>query len=440
VFYYGTPFPNTAYAKLNTGVADHERIQQGLHYLLHTLAFDPITLAGIAFGTGVMLWRGPWTGRMLALGVLLHVFYAVRVGGDFMGGRFLAAPLFAAMAGLAVHLPRWIPTAHAGVVVAVLAVVGLAQKDSPLLIQQDLHKEYEEAVDLNGIADEKGYYFRSLGLLNSKALDHPRHFWRDMGEAAGANAAHDPVVIFGNIGIYGYYAGPQLHIVDPYALADPLLARLPAKKDQRIGHFARHVPAGYVETIRTGINRIRHPGLAAFYDHLAPVVKGPLFSIPRFREILALNAGRYAHLLRSYVDSPHLIVEPLEDLLGEIEFLHHAVGWWGPREQQAVWAVGPASYLSFHATEERQAVLHLEAVSPFDEQRFGVTVNGQELVSGTVALGDTFRSEVPLHFIPGETWIAISFSTWNDPGAPLIPEHHDPVAARITRLRLTWPE
>jgi arabinofuranosyltransferase len=34
VFYYGFPFPNTAYAKLGTGISSGELIQQGLKYLL----------------------------------------------------------------------------------------------------------------------------------------------------------------------------------------------------------------------------------------------------------------------------------------------------------------------------------------------------------------------------------------------------------------------
>jgi hypothetical protein len=44
-----------------------------------------------------------------------------------------------------------------------------------------------------------------------------------------------------NIGLTWYVAGPSVHIVDLYALADPLLARLPALKNSRIGHFQRDI-------------------------------------------------------------------------------------------------------------------------------------------------------------------------------------------------------
>ena len=59
----------------------------------------------------------------------------------------------------------------------------------------------------------------------------------------------------------GYYAGPTVHIVDPLALADPLLARLPPKRkiNWRIGHFERTIPAGYRGTLRMGQNVLEDP-------------------------------------------------------------------------------------------------------------------------------------------------------------------------------------
>ena len=52
--------------------------------------------------------------------------------------------------------------------------------------------------------------------------------------------------------MFGYYAGPNVYVVDELALADALLARLPARRvDQwRIGHFQRTLPAGYLDTLR----------------------------------------------------------------------------------------------------------------------------------------------------------------------------------------------
>ena len=44
LFYYGFPFPNTAYAKLNTGITRSDLIVQGLKYFYSSFKLDPITL------------------------------------------------------------------------------------------------------------------------------------------------------------------------------------------------------------------------------------------------------------------------------------------------------------------------------------------------------------------------------------------------------------
>ena len=47
LFYYGFPFPNTAYAKLKTGIPASELTRQGILYLQDSIARDPITLTAI---------------------------------------------------------------------------------------------------------------------------------------------------------------------------------------------------------------------------------------------------------------------------------------------------------------------------------------------------------------------------------------------------------
>ena len=106
----------------------------------------------------------------------------------------------------------------------------------------------------------------------------------------------------GNVGFYGYAAGPTVHIVDYYALADPLLARLPAKTKWRIGHFVRIMPAGYPETIQARSNQIPDSDLATYYDHLHLVTSGPLWSAARLKMIVRMNLGRDEYLVARYVD------------------------------------------------------------------------------------------------------------------------------------------
>ncbi len=119
--------------------------------------------------------------------------------------------------------------------------------------------------------------------------------------------ANGPKVLeHGNIGFLGFYAGPAIHIVDRNGLADPLLARLPARDTQnwRIGHFRRNVPAGYTNGFWTGANHLTDTNLAIFYDKLSGVIRGDLFTPQRWQEIWKLNTGQYAHLLPDPTFSP----------------------------------------------------------------------------------------------------------------------------------------
>jgi arabinofuranosyltransferase len=63
------------------------------------------------------------------------------------------------------------------------------------------------------------------------------------------------------VGMVGLYTGPDRHIVDVLGLCDPLLARLPATRPWRIGHYNRDAPAGYLESLAEDRNLIEDPAL-----------------------------------------------------------------------------------------------------------------------------------------------------------------------------------
>ena len=90
VVYFGFPFPNTAYSKLKTGVPAPEIHYQGFLYLLDSIANDPLTLFTIGLAlVAPLAFGGGWS---VPAGILVYLVYIVRVGGDFMSGRFLTAP------------------------------------------------------------------------------------------------------------------------------------------------------------------------------------------------------------------------------------------------------------------------------------------------------------------------------------------------------------
>ena len=100
--------------------------------------------------------------------------------------------------------------------------------------------------------------------------------------------------------MFGYAAGPGLYVVDRFGLGDPLMARLPASGPWRIGHFHRELPAGYIQTLRGGGNQIADAGLAQYFDTLALITRGPIWSTARWRAIVTMNLGLDDRLLDAY--------------------------------------------------------------------------------------------------------------------------------------------
>ncbi len=304
LLYYGFPFPNTAYAKLNTGIPALVLIQQGFDYLLNSINWDPVLLFVIGFA-GVALYLDR-RNKFLALyaGVLLYLVYIVKIGGDFMSGRFLTAPLL-----LSVMIVSSQSEFRRGRLAAFGTVIllGAFSLRSPLLASNMVLYLPEYPIgDLNGISDQRLYYFGNPreGQFNSLVESGFRESW------FGSSFAGDKwyfmgfrKVIFADaLGRSGYEKGPDFYVTDNYALSDPLLARLPvSKKYWQIGHFRRDLPEGYYETLETGENKITNPDLALYYSKLNIVITGQLWGWNRILEIWKLNTGQYDYLLEQYI-------------------------------------------------------------------------------------------------------------------------------------------
>ncbi len=303
--YYGFLFPNTAYAKLNTGIPAAESFRQGWFYLLHSLRNDPLTLIVIVSGVVLALFSGKKKQWPLAVGILLYLAYILKIGGDFMGGRFLTT-LFLLAVALALQVDfRKVKGQWLLAVFAVVLVLGLA---APLPTVKVLTLEIQQEpdhppVDEHGVADERLAYYMFTGLLKAWKLDEmPDHYNRRWGlEARDAAQKNGEMTVTQhiNIGIFGLFAGPQVHVVDGYALSDPLLARLPAlyNRHWRIGHFERMVPDGYLETLESGENQFEDTNLGLYYEDLSLVTRGALFSPERWAAIWRLNSGQDDHLV-----------------------------------------------------------------------------------------------------------------------------------------------
>ncbi len=298
IIYYGFPFPNTAYAKLNTGIDRNALLLQGVKYFIASFKLDPITLLLIISGIIISFFKKNRKFLPLTAGVIIYLVYIIWIGGDFMNGRFFSAPLVVVLiflASLKIKSYNFFLTSVISIIIISFlgpypTILGDKWPREGLLINED------------GICDERVFYTTSASLLFAiKGEKMPSGNQVDSGRIA--KTANSEFEIINNVGFFGYYSGSQCYILDNYALNDPLLARLPAEKNSRIGHFQRKLPNGYIETLIIGENKIENQHLAELYNKILIIIRGDLFASERFKTILEMNLGKYNYLIDNYLSS-----------------------------------------------------------------------------------------------------------------------------------------
>lgn len=309
--YYGSPFPVTAHAKIfGVGIPAADLWRQGLFYLRFTLVTDPVLVLTVVVGV-VVAWCDRRT-RWLALGALLYAGYVVKVGGDFMAGRFLLPPFVVAVAVLGPRLAarRLLPVAVLLAAVVLQAVRGLP----PWLCAPAAEppQSMEAIMADGGICDERRFYQPQLGLFGpAREIPEFESLWRLVWPEPRRERWF---LLNGSAGVASFRLGRSGHLVDPL-LCEPLVTRLPARDpgQWRIGHVLRRFPEGYWETLRDGVNRIRHPGLHAYAEALRTATQAPLFARQRLAAIGrlwsgALDDGFRAFVREHYYNPPRAVV------------------------------------------------------------------------------------------------------------------------------------
>lgn len=296
LIYYGFLFPNTAYAKLSTGIPLGARLQQGFFYYANLLDTDPVTFVVIAGSLALTFMQRMWSMLPWAIGCVLYLLYIVYIGGDFMSGRFFAGPLLVSVALLmrqpVLNPPRFLLAAGAAVLALGFVVPG------PTLTSDGTYGEDARKVDHRGVADERAVYFKYASLM---AMGRGRQLPSNKYAKEGRKLAKRKTKVHyaGTIGYMGFLAGPDVHIVDVYALGDPLLARMPPRDEKkwRIGHVIRLTPKGYKKTLSTGKPHFVDKGVAEYNEALSLITRGPIWSSERFAAIWKMNTGHYDDLL-----------------------------------------------------------------------------------------------------------------------------------------------
>jgi arabinofuranosyltransferase len=311
LLYYGSPFPNTKYAKLDTGIPAAALATQGLRYALDLLRRDAGSAWLLLVALALAARRLPAALRgagdpeapafaALGAGIAAYLLYLIAIGGDFMSGRLFAPAVFLAAVLVARALrdaPR--PAAGVAAVAALASLAGVAARP------------VDPNATWHGIADERRVFEGTTSVLRRPGFRDgapARHPWSvDGGRARElARERGEPVVIVrGAVGMLGVAAGPDVTVIDRFALGDALLARLPVEDPRRwrIGHFGRALPEGYLHARETGDASRMQPELRRYFEALRLVVSGPLLAPERLLAIARLNAGAYDGLLDSYLRS-----------------------------------------------------------------------------------------------------------------------------------------
>lgn len=231
---------------------------------------------------------------------LLYMIYILKIGGDFMAGRFFVITFLYSLLILS-QIDFFEQKMIYLSFIFIIIFWGLYPKNtSPLFLSIN----YIDKNFYRGIADECRYYFEGSSLIRQLKYKEyplePKNVWVEEGKKYREEGYNyfkinkkPKVIRILNIGFKGFYGGPYLHIIDDFALSDALLSKLPAIKESRIGHFLREMPEGYIETLEAGENLIKDEKLKNYYEKLKIITKGKIFTIERFIEIIKINLGFY---------------------------------------------------------------------------------------------------------------------------------------------------
>ncbi|HSB95044.1 MAG TPA: hypothetical protein VLC91_01245 [Spongiibacteraceae bacterium] len=305
LLYYGAPLPNTAYAKLNHGFPQVQMWAAGWRYLSAHIAADPITPLIIS---GALLACLQYRKRLLGIGIVLQLIYIAYAGGDYMMGRFICFAFLLASLILADTLQQqWASKTLLSAIGAGLLIYATIVPRLPILTPFDYGKHMPQRMLIDealqtGILDARAmHYTASLDAWRKNEFLKEGLFGYFRADGEMLKNKGERVVVRGALGCTGYYAGLAPHIVDPYALTDPFLARLPAIRRYVIGHYEREMVAGYVEHLRDPHIALTDAKLARFYSQIELITHGDaLFMLPRLQAIVAVNDGASAKLLSAY--------------------------------------------------------------------------------------------------------------------------------------------
>ncbi len=279
-FYFGSPLPNTFFAKLGSGLGTDQKLAAGLIYMADAFTREQVALGLTLLGALCGL-TGRGRGRQVALGLLATLAYLLWIGGDFMRGRFLVVPMFVALFLVAEATRRVRPAIGLALLGAVLLTPPLVTRLTVGPIEGSFNA---------GIEDERLVYRRIQGMFSpERALPVP--------SAGDFSVSRPERILFAcAVGRIRFVTPASLHVVDYCGLTDPVLARIDAGPIGiwRIGHHIRGIPDNYDEVLLGRAAALSVPELQPLYADMALIATAPLWSEARLAALArrVLGTGR----------------------------------------------------------------------------------------------------------------------------------------------------
>ena len=311
LLYYGFFIPNTAFAKLGTGIPRMEYLERGIHFVQVSCLYD-VFLAIVPIVYIILcIWNHNLKRIISSISIMLYFAYVIYIGGDFMVGRHLTVIYFIAAFGCLFFLREFennkgINNIVIGTILLALCVnIFIPDTYVDQYMFDGIYSKYG-----GGVADERAFYFSKTSLLSNikQVIKGEELLVREAWGTVDYTQFEDArgVVLEWAPGIIVYYDSKNIHLVDNYALGDPLLSKLPVEyvENWRIGHTYRKIPKGYKESLATMTNQIEDKFLHEYYDKLLLIVRGDLFCKERIKTIVEMNLGKYDYLLKQYIDNP----------------------------------------------------------------------------------------------------------------------------------------
>jgi len=320
-FYFGSPFPDTYHAKINTGVPVLERAHFAILHHLRMFDTDFLGMIMVFLGMGWSIGRlwflltGPIhkekyvsaelsSERICAavLGVVLYNIYFLYAGGDYMIGRFVSVMIVV----IVICFCLWLECNNVKFsVVLKIGIFFCALLGSKLFFAPNLfvpgHGEMSEDKLVRVMTFDQRRFSQNWYFISQ---DHLKKDWRRVGidRAIDADQRRYPSIIEHNsAGIIPYYGGARAYIIDRLGLSDPLLSRLPCTVLGAAAHCERIVPEGYKKFLENRDATEMDANLAIYVDALFKIKTMPLLSLSRIKLLIYFSIGRFEAGRSSYI-------------------------------------------------------------------------------------------------------------------------------------------